>query len=41
MRKTLPHLDRLFLTDGGIETDLIYNREDSDMVARCRTLFTT
>ena len=26
MRKTLPHLDRLFLTDGGIETDLIYNR---------------
>ena len=26
MRNTLPQLDRLFLTDGGIETDLIFNR---------------
>lgn len=26
MPRTLPQLDRLFLTDGGIETDLIYNR---------------
>ena len=26
MPRTLPLLDRLFLTDGGIETDLIYNR---------------
>jgi homocysteine S-methyltransferase len=26
MRNTLQHTDRLFLTDGGIETDLIFNR---------------
>ena len=26
MHSTLPQLDRLFLTDGGIETDLIFNR---------------
>jgi homocysteine S-methyltransferase len=26
MPRTLPQLERLFLTDGGIETDLIYNR---------------
>ena len=26
MRNTLPQPDRLFLTDGGIETDLIFNR---------------
>ena len=26
MRNTLHHTDRLFLTDGGIETDLIFNR---------------
>ncbi len=26
MRHTLPQLDRLFLTDGGVETDLIFNR---------------
>ena len=26
MHNTLPPLDRLFLTDGGIETDLIFNR---------------
>ena len=26
MHNTLPELDRLFLTDGGIETDLIFNR---------------
>ena len=26
MRNTLPQLDRLLLTDGGIETDLIFNR---------------
>jgi S-methylmethionine-dependent homocysteine/selenocysteine methylase len=26
MRHSLPQLDRLFLTDGGVETDLIFNR---------------
>src|SRR5215210_3972381 len=26
MRHALPQLDRLFLTDGGVETDLIFNR---------------
>jgi len=26
MRHPLPQLDRLFLTDGGVETDLIFNR---------------
>ena len=26
MHDTSPKLDRLFLTDGGIETDLIFNR---------------
>jgi hypothetical protein len=25
MRPALPQLDRLFLTDGGVETDLIFN----------------